>query len=326
MKKSLKIILSITIILCATISSFVLVYFYCDSYPEFYAIATKSFSIPGLETTFVPQGLDFDNANNKFLVTGYMSSGEPSRLYIVDKQTNLTEKYVTFTSESNDYIGHCGGVAIDGDYGWIVGDKMLYRFNYSSVLTAENGDKIEFVDSFATGNGCDFVLVKNGKLIVGEFYKAGKYDTPTSHHLQINEAETNYALAYVYTIEQANDYGLLTQTPEAGISLPNQVQGMNFTKDGNIVLSTSYSIPNSQILIYENVLNSTPQFQITLNDKTLPVYALSSQNKLKTISACAMSEELVLVDDKVYLLFESACSKYRLINREKLYNVYALDI
>ena len=326
MKKKLKIVLSILIIFFATLSSFVLVYFFGDSYPEFYAVATKSFLIPGLETTFVPQGLDYDNTNNKFLVGGYMSSGEPSRLYIVDNQTGNAEKYVTFTIDNQDYVGHCGGVAIDGNWAWIVGDKMIYRFEYNSVLSAQNASKINFIDSFETGNGCDFVLVNNNKLIVGEFYKAGKYDTTSTHHLQINQTETNCALAYIYSIDQTKTCGLASDTPEAGISLPNQVQGMSFTKDGNIVLSTSYSIPNSQILIYENVLQNTPQTQINLNDKNIPVFVLSNQNKIKTISACAMSEELVLVDDKVYLLFESDCSKYRLINRERLSHVYALDI
>lgn len=323
MKK--KIILgSIAGIVCVIFVA-VMIYFFGDSYPDFYKLATKEFNIPGLETSFVPQGMDYDEDAHRFLIGGYMNDGQPSRIYFVDKISGKTEKYLTLTIDGEAYTGHCGGVAIDGDYGWVVGDKQVYRFSYADAINTENSQSLEVIDGFTPGNGADFVLVNGNKLIVGEFYKQGKYDTPTAHHIKFSN-EINYALSYIYTIDQSKDYGISSTTPEAGISMPNQVQGMTFTKDKNIVLSTSYSIPASKIMVYENALTSSPTQTITLNNNTLPVYVLNSENHIKTISAPPMSEEIVLVDNKVYTLFESDCSKYRLINREKLSNVYALDI
>ena len=329
MKKSRKIALCCLIIVCCILSSAILIYYHGDKYPEFYALASKEFEIPGLETKFVPQGIDFDENSKKFLLSGYMSDGTASRFYLIDKEENemdLQNKFFTLTLDNELYTGHCGGVAIDGDTAWVVGDKMLYRFNFQDALNCKNGESVEIVDGFETKNGADFVLVYENKLIVGEFYRKDAYDTSISHHLKISETETNYALAFIYTIDHSMPYGLASTTPIAGISLPNQVQGMCFTKDGNIVLSTSYSIPNSQILIYKNVLNDGPSTTMLVEENELPVYVLCLDNQIDSISACAMSEEIVLVENKVYVLFESNCSKYRLFNREALSHVYSLNI
>ena len=42
--------------------------------------------------------------------------------------------------------------------------------------------------------------------------------------------------------------------------------------------------------------------------------------------APAMAEEVVLVEDRVYVLFESACQKYKLVNRTRTTDVLSLDI
>ena len=324
MRKLRKIILSLTIVFVVLATAFC-VYFYADSYPDFYAVATQKFAIPGLDTTFVPQGMEYDQTTKTFLISGYMSSGEPSRVYLIDEQTE-DFKYFTLTSDGDDYVGHCGGVAVDGSCGWVVGDGWLHRFDFEQAKNCQNGDQLAIVDSFQTGNGADFVLTFNGKLIVGEFYKQGKYETHQSHHIQASQTETNRALAYAYNIDHTKPYSLASTTIEFGISLPNQVQGMTFNKDGNIVLSTSYSIPASQILTYQNVLSGEPTTQITVNEQFLNVYVLDQSKLISTLSACPMSEEIVLVDGKIYVLFESACKKYKLINREVLSHVYALDI
>lgn len=326
MKKRTKITLSILCSFFAILFVAVMIYYFGDSYKTFYSLSKQSFAIPGLETKFVPQGLDHDQENQKFLVSGYMSNGEPSRIYVINQQSGKTEKFFTLTINEKAYTGHCGGIAVNGDYGFVVGDKEVIRFNYSSALALKNGESLEIIDKFIPGNGADFVLINSGKLIVGEFYKQGKYDTPTNHHIKINNNETNFALAYAYSINQTKEFGIESQTPEYCISLPNQVQGMNFTKDGNIILSTSYSIPKSKLLIYENVLNQSTEKTITLKEQEIPLYILSSNTHLQTIEAPAMSEELVLVDGKVYILFESACSKYKLVNREQIKNVYALNV
>ena len=321
-KKNLFLIILSSVIVVLFIT--VMIYYFGACYKEFYAIASKQFKIPGLETKFVPQGLDYDG-NDYFLVSGYMSNGENSRIYFVDKTSKAVEKYITLKVNGQDYKGHAGGIAVSGNYAYIVADKYVHRINYLSALDTENGDSLQVLDSFQSGNGADFVLVKDNSLFIGEFYKKDKYDTPQAHHIKISNEETNYALTYVYDINQSKPYGIESTVPKAVISMPNQVQGMTFNKNGDIVLSTSYSIPSSKILVYENVLNSVPT-KLNLNGNETDLYILSSDNLKTNLKAPAMSEEIVLVDDKVFVLFESNCSKYRFFNRTRLSNVYALDL
>lgn len=325
MKTRTKVGLIIMASIIAMLGVAVYIYYFTASYPAFSALATEDFKIPGLETKFVPQGIDYDQTSDKFLISGYMSNGEASRFYIVDNQTNQTEKYFTLTIDGEEYTAHASGVAIDGNYAWVVSEGYVYRFNFTSALSLDNGGKLEVIDSFQTGNGADFVLKYNNQLIVGEFHNGKKYIASENHKVETT-TDTNYALAYIYNINQENPYGLESTTPVAGLSLPNKAQGMSFTKDGNIVISTSYSVSDSKLLIYENVFNGSASAQLTINEQTLPVYVLESENLVEEITAPAMSEELVLVEDKVYLLFESNCAKYRFFNRTRLKNVYVLDI
>lgn len=324
MKTRTKVGLIIMASILAMLGVAVYIYYFTASYPEFEAIAVKDFNIPGLETKFVPQGIDYDENTDNFLVSGYMSDGSASRFYVVNKTTKKTIKYFTLTVEGKAYKGHASGVAINGEFAYVVSEGKVFRFNFTTALTSTKTE-IKVIDYFETNNGADFVLINNNQLIVGEFHNGKKYDVPASHKIETSSG-TNHALALIYNLNPANDYGIESTTPVAGLSLPNQVQGMSFTKDGNIILSTSFSVPDSKLLIYENVFNSSPTENLTINEVSIPVYVLSKDNRLDVITAPTMSEELVLVDDKVYLLFESNCKKYRLINRTRLSNVYALDI
>ena len=325
MSKRKKIVLISLISLFAVLFSAVMIYYFGASYKEFDVIAKKEFNIPGLETSFVPQGMTYVESENCFLIAGYMSDGSASRVYVVDKTTGETEKYITLKIGQNDYVGHAGGIADYNDNIYLVGDKLLVRFSLSALLSCENGLSVNVIDTLETGNGCDFVLVKGENLIVGEFYKKDKYDTPAIHHIE-TQSGTNYALTYVYRLNETNSYGLESTVPTYAISMANQVQGMAFNKDGEIILSTSYSIPSSVIYKYENILSGVATKNVVLNGNNVPVYVLSDENLISTLKAPSMSEEIELVDGRIYVLFESNCKKYRLVNRTRLSNVYSLDI
>lgn len=324
MKTRTKVTLIILASIIAMLGVAVYIYYFTASYPAFDAIAVKDFKIPGLETKFVPQGIDYDENTDNFLVSGYMSDGSASRFYVVNKTTKKTVKYFTLTVEGKAYKGHASGVAIDGEFAWVASEGKVYRFNFTDALDLV-GKKLEILDSFETKNGADFILTYNNKLIVGEFHDGKKYVAPKSHKVETGTG-TNYALAFIYNINQAEPYGIASTTPIAGLSLPNKAQGMSFTKDNNIIISTSSSISDSKLLIYENVLEQATTQTLTINEVDIPVHVLCKDNKVDSITAPTMSEELVLVENKVYLLFESNCRKYRFFNRTRLNNVYALDI
>lgn len=326
MKKSVKINLIVWSSLLLILVSAAMIYYLGDSYKEFYTLAEKDFAIPGLETKFVPQGLEYVASTEEFLVSGYMSNNQPSRIYIVDPTNTNKTKYVTLKDNDKELLGHFGGIAVNGNDCFIASDKMVYRFNFTDITNTPNGKSIIIEDSFKPGNGADFILTYNNQLIVGEFYLEKKYETNELHHITVTNNQKNYALAYIYNLDCTKEFGLETTIPVAALSLPKKVQGMNITTNGDIILSTSYSLPNSKLLVYKNVFNEATDTSLTIKDANVPVYILDESSLIKSISAPAMSEELVLVNDKIYLLFESNCAKYRLFNRERISHVYKLDI
>lgn len=326
MKKKTKIILSCVGAFLALLFVALMIYFFGASYPQFNKISQTEFEIPGLSTNFCPQGLTYSESHKVFMVSGYMSNGKSSRVYFINKGDKKANKFITFKLDGADYTGHSGGITTSGNYAWIAGDKKVVRFNLLDALNCPNGEAINLIDSFETNNGADYILTYNNKLIVGEFYREKKYPSPDSHKIKTSNNKTNPALSFIYTINEDNLCGVETTKPEAAISTIEKVQGMTFTKDGNIVLSTSYSLPDSKIYVYNNVLADNPTTTVNINNETIPVYMLDDNALVKTITAPCMSEEVVLVDNRVYVLFESACKKYKLFTRTRSTNVYSLDI
>lgn len=308
----------------------VLVYYFGAFYPKFNKLdKKKEFLIPGLEENFVPQGMDYVENKGVILVSGYMSDGKPSRVYVIKKATNEVEKFVTFKNlDGTDYVGHAGGVASDGDSIWVVGDKKLFSANYSDLESGINESVVSFKAETITGNGCDFVDVYNNKLVVGEFYRKEKYETPIEHYVEVSANETNHALAFVYELNNARESGI-SENIEFAISLPDQAQGIAFIKIGeteSVLISTSWSIPSSRLHLYSNPLNGNSARTILIDGADIPVYELNSNNKLDEIKAPAMSEELTVVDGRVFVLFESACNKYKMVNRTRTKNALSIKL
>lgn len=319
--KTLIIIGSVTLFIFVTL----MVYFFGARYPEFNQVSAKEFEIPGLETSFCPQGIDYDATNDKFVVCGYMGDGSPSRIYIVDAKTGQTEKYVTLTQELIDYTGHAGGIAINFPYAFLCGDGYLYRFNYENLYNTENGGKLEIMDSFKTNNGADSVCIIDGKLVVVEFYREDDYETSPAHTITIGN-ETHKALSFVYEIDHSKTAGVNPNILYA-ISTPDQVQGMSLNKDGNLVLSTSYGLPNSKLYVYESYLGKDFNAEALIGGVKINVHFLTQDDLIKEYTEIpCMSEEIVLVDDKVFVLFESKCKKYKYFTRTRIDSVYSLAI
>ena len=324
MKKGLKITLSVVVTIIVLIGAFLLWWFVGDSYKDFYGKSTKGFAIPGLDDGFIPQGFCYVESDQTYLISGYMNDGSASRVYVV--KNNQTEKYFTLKNTDNtDYVGHAGGIDTNGESVWVAGDKKVNRFGYPDIALVENGESINIVDTFDPKNGADFVTVQNDILWIGEFYHAAKYKTPESHHITTPSGEVNHALTFGYTISNGSNYGISSTTPVKAISMPAQVQGMAITAD-KIYLSTSYSLPNSVIYEYANKLNSTTSIYEYAEGEEISLLILDKADLTTSTSAPCMSEEIVIVDGKLCVLFENACAKYKLFTREKSYNVYLMTI
>lgn len=324
MSKAKKITTIVFASILAVITIFLLSWYFGDSYKQFYPIATKEFEIAGLNDGFTPQGLCYNDTTNQFLTCGYTKNGTASRIYVVDGETNQTTKYFTLKDGEKDYVGHAGGIATNGVKVWVVGDKKVNVFAFSEIENVENGSSIAIEASFDPKNGADFVTVDGNYLWVGEFHKDGKYDTPDSHHIKSEKGNDLKALHLRFDIDNSQNSGVASTTANCALSSGSLVQGMVITSN-NIILSTSYSLPNSKLYVYENVLSGASD-TIEIDGVVIEHYTLQESNLQKTISAPCMSEEMTIANDKVYIMFESGCQKYRLFTREALKNVFSITL
>ncbi len=302
----------------------VMVYYFGASYKAFDKVSKKEFQIPGLDTSFTPQGLAYVEEENVFLVSGYMSSGDPSRVYVVNKETGET-KYATFKNNI-DYVGHAGGVATYGGSGWLSSDGYIYRFDLDELLSSENGAVITFLGSLEVYNEASWLTIYEDKLIVGEFQRNGSHTTDISHHFETADKKVNKALALAYPIDETKNSGVGSVYPRFGISMPALVQGMCFTSDGKILLSTSYSVADSHIRIYDKDLSSSTTHKTTINGITLNCHMLDSSCLVSSMSAPCMTEGVALANERVFVLFENNCKQYRAWTRSRLSNVFSLEV
>ena len=261
-------------------------------YSEYYSINENVCKNPGLNDGFVCQGIAANEANNVFIVSGYMKDHSASRLYITDK--NNESYFVSLSTNGKAFKGHAGGVATTGDNIYLASGDTIYTFSLSEVLNSENGAIIDIGEGIEVNNQASFVYTDETHLYVGEFHDGENYIT--EHPYQTNDGKY-YAIISRYPL---ND---LT-TPNKIYSIRNKVQGACFTPDGKVVLSTSYGLTSSVFYVY-NEADAVDSGQ-TLDGA--PVYYLN--NCLNEIKGPAMSEDLDYYDGKVITLFESACNKY----------------
>ena len=121
MTKGWKITIIIVSSILVLIFGFLSIYYLWPWNKDFFDASTKEFAIPGLETTFTPQGITQIDGSNKFIVCGYMSDGSASRYYVLDSEGKVV-KYFTLKQSGEDYVGHASGILSKGSTLWTVGD------------------------------------------------------------------------------------------------------------------------------------------------------------------------------------------------------------
>lgn len=326
MKKSTKII--ICVLACLVfLAGIVLLYYFGAGYPYFNQVSNAECSIPGLREGFTPQGMSYDQENNIIFVCGYMKdSSKASRIYTLSGEKYSEQKYVTLTVDDTSFHGHTGGITVYNTSVFLASEGKVYRISKSDIIDAENKAQVDVVDSFETGNGADFITVKDNNLWVGEFYKKGKYETNKSHKFVTEDGQTNNALAFCYTLNLTKEYGIESTIPTKALSLPALAQGMDFYDDGKIVLSTSYSLPDSKMYVYKDVLSDETTFEYDYQGTVIPVYTLSKSKIEKQFKLPCMSEEVFVKDGKIWVLFESASQKYKLFTRTRMKSIYSLNV
>ncbi len=317
-KKAVIILLSIVLVLSLALGGFVL-YFRIGA-KDYYSASSKAFRIPGLKDGLIPQGFEYDSSKDYFLVSGYMKNGSASSLYIVKKSTGESLKRTTFLNEDGtDYTGHFGGVARYNNYLYIAEGTSLLVYDYNKVIDLDNADAVECLGKISLKYSetdyvkASFVTVYNGTLIVGEFYDGDKYKTLPSHAFTSEKGDKNSALAVEFNLNTSYHLGIDT-APSKAYSLPNKVQGLCIANN-RIYLSTSYGIKFSHILEYDKSnlaryrVNGESR-NITVLGEAVPMYFLDSSSLEYDYKIAPMSEEILMIDNELYVMCESASKKY----------------
>lgn len=298
MKRILKLILRgafytvavVVALLLLTTSVFNIVKF--AIYKEYYSIKENFAINPGLSDGFVCQGICITEETEQILVSGYMKDKSPSRVYVTDTDNN--SYFVTLTKAGKSFTGHAGGISVNGDTVYIANGSRIYTLSLSTLLNTKEGDSVEIGEGVKVNNAASFCYADENYLYVGEFHDGGKY--VTNHPYETAEG-AHYAIVSRYTHDDL-------EHPDRIYSIRDKVQGICFTPNGDVVLSTSYGLSSSHYYVYSEA--DAKDSGETLDGA--PVYLLD--NCLKDIKGPAMAEGLDFYDGKIITLTESASDKY----------------
>lgn len=282
-------------------------------FSDFYTNSVSLFKIPGVNEGYVPQGFDYDESEQTYLLTGYMSNGKASRVYVVNEAG--ASRYTELKdAKGGDYTGHTGGIAHFGDYIYITGTKGVDVFSYADVRE----DKISTTQlgTVLTYNDPAYCTVYNGYLFVGSF--AGHDEIVSEHEKTTTPSgDVNRSIITVFRLDAEATFGV-DPAPKAVITATDLVQGMCFMGEDRVALSTSWGLEKSNLFIYDmKLMPKEENFHFkgefdgqAFSFPNIERYHLEKQQIIETIVAPPMAEEVLYMDGKIYVMNESASNKY----------------
>lgn len=262
-------------------------------YDDYYEAETTLCRNPGLNDGFVCQGIAAADGEDLILVSGYMADKSPSRIYVttLDSQSY----FVTLHCDGEPYTGHAGGIAVSGEMAYIANGSKIFSFPLRDVLDAKNGDSVNIGAGTKINNKASFLYTDDTYLYVGSFM-----DDSTKRvddHIFETAEGTHYAICSVYAIGDLS-------APVRIYSIRDCVQGICFTPDGKVVMSTSYGLSSSGYYVYD-LSDATDSGKVL---DGAPVYYLDKP--LEKTDGPAMAEGLDFYKGRIITLTESASNKY----------------
>ncbi len=274
-------------------------------YADFYKRAERDFKIPGLNSGFIPQGVE--ETPEGIIISGYMKDKSASRIYITDgKKSRFVE---LFNADGTPHTGHGGGIDFDGDRVFLTGDGEI---NILSLLDIADGDgRATVTGTFDPRVSPAWCCVKDGYIFAGSFAsKTIKPYPPKAEEIITTPAgEENIALVLAFKLDNTAPLGISTE-PEFAISIGEKVQGFSFVDDGTIVLSTSYGLSSSELIFHSLEKMKSAHGTYENEGVEIPLYYLDKASETRRVKAPPMAEELMIKDGYIYIMNESACNKY----------------
>lgn len=243
-----------------------------ESYNIDYSNDEKNlYLIPGLNTTYVPQGLCLARCGEKMyrLISAYDSEKKNnSCIYIIDKNGEYKK-----TLYLNDSIGvHVGGITADNNSNVYVCDSK------NGTIRVYDSNEIYMQDDKTTIN-----QIANYKVdIIPSCISYNKFDN-SIYVATFNKDCTSTLTKYSLDLKRNEDI----------IAIPPKIQGITFLSNGEIVLSQSYGIANDSTLLIGKINNK--EF---VCDRSI------------ILPPCS-EEIYATENDNIFVLFESAAKKFK---------------
>ena len=277
---------------------------------SFYLESSTAFCrIPGIDDGFIPQGIAYDSGSKLLLLTGYYGAGKSSPIYLVDQQTCATREVFLKTESGKRFTGHAGGISLYKGMAYIAGstENCMYSVSLGKLFEAENGTTLSIEQVINLKNRDDsirvsFTAIDDGVIFAGEYHNTPFFCTQASHLV-----DTPYGRQKAFLVGFSLDEGN-NPIPHIVFSIPDKIQGACFYGN-NIFLSQNDNLFSSKVLTF-----SLDKLQASGTKKVLgaevPIYILTEKTARKITYIPPMSEELLVIDGQMLILYESAANLY----------------
>ena len=250
-----------------------------------------------------------------------MTSGA-SRVYVIDEDGENYRYVELYDIYGKEYTGHTGGIAYYSSYVYITGDNGIDVFPLKEILDKNSVKAVQkgtIETKEAYGLDPAFCFIYDGQLFAGTYHDNGVYKDPEGNKIHqygqsLAQRDDNNAIMIAFDIVPSSIESYCISSPCALYSLPDKVQGICVTDDDKLVLSTSYGLEPSNIYVHslEKIYEQTYSSEVSkkMIGANVPLYIIDSKTLVDTIVAPPMSEEIVYLDGKLWIMNESASNKY----------------
>lgn len=269
--------------------------------------------VPGLEDGFIPQGICFVESMGMFAISGYMPNDADgnkqfSRIYFVNPENGESKMFII-----DGFTGHAGGIASNGNDVWISSggssstNGKIYHFTVD-MFAGESGSSVNYDGYFSVPVKGSVLYCDGEKLWVSEFYNNDKDSNKVNkeHHYG-----SNHAWSCGYDLPLSVDYSAKEKlVPDVILSIPDKVQGMTTTDNGEVIFSTSYGRRNNSKMHIFEPFTEWNSNNVTVFDTDVTIYVAKKKNRIIRFKMPTLMEGLDYYDGKLYVIFESGAKAY----------------
>lgn len=276
------------------------------SYPAFFAEAQRAFSIPGIESGFVPQDIDLLDEQGCWLFSGYAAEGGPSPVYVLDAE-GATRRFFIEDVDGTPYAGHGSAITSTDSHVYLACEGGYLVLEAAGLSAAADGATVRALGKVDLDFSPAFMNIEDDCLYAGNFYHPGSYETDAMFHVQTPSGSMNRSVIYLFQADPNSTWGF-SEVPANAYSIPDRIQGVAM-RGNTLLLSQSYGLASSHILAFDlGTMTTVQEFQTSLG--AVPLTVLDEGLATLDLALPPMSEGIESHEGRLYVSFESASNKY----------------